>query len=562
MKKTFQKVAAILMAAMLVFFAIPAGTTAYADEPTGSITINGTEEGATYYIYQIFSLTVTTLNDKSEAYVYTANDDWATFLNTCYVYQDADEKYCFILSTDGNFSSVSDDATLLFTLNDNNVLSADSAIFADDYAENDEFLKAFAEYALDYAKTNGITETGDPVTVDEGATSATFSDVPYGWYIVSSSLGTLVMVDNVYGSEAVEITEKNGTPTIDKYITTKDQQDDTGENNGIATFIIYINDIANTTSLVLHDQLPTEMTLDTGSIVVTFYSSSSDYTGARLTKDIDYTITETSGSCTVEDNASDLQCTFEIAFTASFEAANLAGADSTAYITVQYDVTVNTETDAYTDNMDKLTNYAQLTYGTTGKTPPTEATEELFGFEIEKVDADDETIQLSDATFTLTNANGKTAYFKESSGVYYFEEWVDTNADPAGEPSDTSYTCNLVSDNGGKITIEGLDVGEYTLTETVAPDGYTVLTNSITVTISYSDGSASWEFSYDNTSIDYGNVSGDGGVVQIGNTKGGLLAQTGGIGTTIFYVVGGVIIVAAIILFITRKRMERVEKND
>ena len=46
----------------------------------------------------------------------------------------------------------------------------------------------------------------------------------------------------------------------------------------------------------------------------------------------------------------------------------------------------------------------------------------------------------------------------------------------------------------------------------------------------------------------------DGGIQVINNT-GIELPHTGGIGTTIFYAVGGVLVLAAVVLLVTKKRM-------
>lgn len=49
-------------------------------------------------------------------------------------------------------------------------------------------------------------------------------------------------------------------------------------------------------------------------------------------------------------------------------------------------------------------------------------------------------------------------------------------------------------------------------------------------------------------------------MAEVANSTGTLLPSTGGMGTTFFYVIGGIFVLASVVLLITRKRMEKVEK--
>ena len=107
----------------------------------------------------------------------------------------------------------------------------------------------------------------------------------------------------------------------------------------------------------------------------------------------------------------------------------------------------------------------------------------------------------------------------------------------------------------GEVTIDGLATGTYYLTETKAPDGYNKLTEPVTVIITAITDA-------ENNTTDNNNVmdKADGNpltdkTLKVANLSGGLLPSTGGIGTTIFYVVGGVLVVGAAILLMTRKRV-------
>ena len=127
--------------------------------------------------------------------------------------------------------------------------------------------------------------------------------------------------------------------------------------------------------------------------------------------------------------------------------------------------------------------------------------------------------------------------------------------------------------NGDTFQFNGVDDGTYVLVETTVPAGYNAF-KSVTVTISakHSDGdepaltelTATAPFTVDNKAdgtvnrtkkdTTHNRPSGEA-YAEIINNSGAVLPSTGGIGTTIFYVVGGVLVLAAIILLVTKKRM-------
>ena len=106
----------------------------------------------------------------------------------------------------------------------------------------------------------------------------------------------------------------------------------------------------------------------------------------------------------------------------------------------------------------------------------------------------------------------------------------------------------ITTDANGKFELEGLDEGSYKLHETEAPKGYNKLAADIDVTITSS---------YDETALTatYKINNNDPATIEVENKTGGLLPETGGIGTTIFYVVGGLLMAAAFILLVSKKRM-------
>lgn len=153
--------------------------------------------------------------------------------------------------------------------------------------------------------------------------------------------------------------------------------------------------------------------------------------------------------------------------------------------------------------------YYKLTSGYYTETPPTNETKDLY---------------------VGTYPASYTKYRKETMelittnpGVVYAEAFVDAST--------------------GMLTFTGLPAGTYTITEIVTPSGYNSI-DPLNVTITFNnDGS-------------FGIDPSDAGVITVVNSAGSTLPSTGGMGTTIFYVVGGVLVLVAVVLLVTRKRMK------
>ncbi|MCI5484375.1 MAG: prealbumin-like fold domain-containing protein, partial [Clostridiales bacterium] len=124
-----------------------------------------------------------------------------------------------------------------------------------------------------------------------------------------------------------------------------------------------------------------------------------------------------------------------------------------------------------------------------------------------------------------------------------------------------------VDETTTSFTFSGLDDGNYRLTETVTPAGYNtidpieftvnaehdVLSDNPALT-SLSGNATNGELTFTSNTTE-GSLSAD-----VVNNAGSTLPETGGIGTTIFYVLGGVLVLAAVVLLVTKKRMSGAEK--
>ena len=208
--------------------------------------------------------------------------------------------------------------------------------------------------------------------------------------------------------------------------------------------------------------------------------------------------------------------------------------------------------------------------GTTGNTPKDEVLVFTYELDVTKVDGQNAEKKLAKAEFVLLNSD-KTKAAKVTNGK--FVEWVDVPTAGADDTITYPAGTTLTSDTDGKFVIAGLDAGTYYLRETKAPAGYNLLKNDISVTITAKldksennpaltelklsvkedkEGAAKTE---SNGVLDTGVVSTD-----IVNNSGAQLPETGGMGTTLFYVLGGILVLVAIILLVTRKRMSHTEK--
>lgn len=242
---------------------------------------------------------------------------------------------------------------------------------------------------------------------------------------------------------------------------------------------------------------------------------------------------------------------------------------ASSVVTVEYNAVLNKTAQiglSGQENAVKL-EYSNDSYWDGSGTPTTSKTPEdkviVFTYELDVTKQDGVTNKkLKDAEFNLKNAANKYAKVDENG---YVTGWVDS--EEAGS--------TLKSDENGLFKVIGLDDGTYTLTETKAPTGYNLLNAPVTLKLDATTANGqNWDV-FDATkaltdltlTVDTGaaqpaKTPGEGdsfgkyGVVEttVLNTSGSSLPSTGGIGTTIFYVAGGVLVVGAGVLLITKKR--------
>ena len=206
------------------------------------------------------------------------------------------------------------------------------------------------------------------------------------------------------------------------------------------------------------------------------------------------------------------------------------------------------------------------------KTTPDTPTVYTFDFDLDKqfdnlASEDSETyaatFELFETTRTYYTNEGKTEvsateteYFTDAKSESAIQFIKDSTGYVKADSDDTTGASKTLTVNGKDIiNVRGLKEGTYYLVEKTTSTGYNLLTEPVIVTIT--DTSSDTTISH---SVSY-RIGEDGtaatGTVTVQNNSGTVLPSTGGIGTTIFYVVGSILVVAAGVLLITKKRMSR-----
>ena len=376
---------------------------------------------------------------------------------------------------------------------------------------------AFAKLAKAFVDANSIA--CDKKETASGAT-VTFTDLTLGYYLVDTSLGSLCSLDTTEPS--VTIKEKNSDTTIEKKIVINGDEKVDSNSAGIGDTVnfsitITVKDGAPK-GYVLHDQL-SGLTFDPGSLEVKIGTT-------KLTANTDYTL---------ETNPTDGD-----SFDVKFKDGKLKTND---VVVVTYSATVAANaTITGEGNMNK----AKLEYS--GKVSTEEKTTTyVWKLNVHKytLNSTNDEVALNGAKFVLYRMDGGAKKYAKLTGDK-IAAWVTDKGD----------ATTLETSSTGDILIEGLNVGTYYLEETEAPAGYNKLTEpievEITATTSVTSGSETVQ--YKNLSESSYTPATDA-TVKVLNKAGTQLPSTGGIGTTLFYVIGGVLMAVAAVLLVTKKRM-------
>lgn len=380
--------------------------------------------------------------------------------------------------------------------------------------KDDADAAAFAKAAQKYAKDNSITNQG---SVTATTTTVSFTGLDLGYYLVDTTLGTLCSLDTTNPNVVME--EKNEVPTNVKTVE-EDSTGNYGEKNDAdigqtVNFKSTITAQAGAENYVFHDTMSTGLTY-TGVTGITL--------NGTTVEDSNYTV--------VTEGLTD-GCTFEVRFTQAF-CDTLKANDQ---IVISYTATLNENAVIAGEGNP---NTSKVSYGdssNTKYTPDSQTKTYTWDVDVFKYTKDGETEKaLAGAKFTLSkNADGSNpiALVSEGNNVYR-----------VAKTGETGTVTEITTDATGKFTIKGLDADTYYLTETAAPAGYNKLAGPVTIVIGKSG-------------VVNGTDEAPQGVdeVKVLNQSGTELPSTGGIGTTIFYILGSILLVGAVVLLVTKKRM-------
>ena len=382
-------------------------------------------------------------------------------------------------------------------------------------------LNQFAKDALAAAKSANVTPAS--ATGTEGATSIEIKDIPFGYYVIEDASTSTPVVALMLRTTEQEVTLKLDKPTIEKKIDgDKDTVSSTTglvdyNNAAISEIVPYVltSAVPNMVSFssytyTVTDTFSAGLAYNADSLVITI--------GAKtLAKDTDYTVDVTANG--------DGTTTVEIDF------INFIQYKANDGETIKIEYTATVDTDAVIGEIGNA-NTVNLTYSnnpddasSTETTPDDVVYTYVTKLVVTKTDEDGNA--LAGATFELRDADDN----------------VIASATTTAE------------EGGNVLTFTGLKEGTYTLVETVVPEGYNKADDiTFTIECDYPESGTDCTWSTTSTTVTY-NTTAKQFETTVVNNFGSLLPETGGIGTTIFYIVGGLLVVGAVVLLITKKRM-------
>lgn len=524
--KRMKKILSVLLSVVMV---MAMGITAFAvdgdsTQSTGyTVTINNAT--GTYAIYQVFTGDLTENESGSKT---LSNVKWGSGVT----------KFSYKINAQGD---ASDDATQI-------------AEYLAEQSDDSSVAKDFAKKAIDKKGTASAT-----VTASNG--TAVFNGLAAGYYVVENT-----SVDNTesyteYILQVVGNAEVNNKADVpSSYKKVKDINDST------ETTATNWQDSAD---YDIGDTIPFKLTGTVASNYddyTTYYYAFHDVESQGLTFNKDSVVVKV-GDTTVDKQyytvqegteTSATKCTFEVVFSDLKQIVNASGEklvtkDST--ITVEYTSTLNEEAvigsegNPNTMHLEFSNNPNADQGGTTGTTPDDTVIVFTYKLVINKVDQDGKA--LTGADFKLEKRSADNNWVEVDSSKKSISDYKDPD-------DDSKVTKNCV------FTFKGLDDGVYRITETTTPSGFnTIEPITFTVTAIHTiEADAptlnSLTGAAGTGTIEFTSNEQDGSLsINIVNKEGTVLPSTGGIGTTVFYVVGAILMIGAGVVLVSRRRANR-----
>ena len=470
-----------LSLALAIIMALSLCVTSFAAGETAELTIANPEANSEYNAYKIFDYTA-----SGDAFSYTMSTENPWFE---------------IVRDYGAFTftkSATDDTVYVVTVTDGDFTAADA--------------QAFAKFLIEHKPADA---EGLP------ATDNSFGELALGYYLVDTNLGSLCSLVNAGTTQMLY--EKNSIPTIEKKV--KENANDTFADSTDADtmqkvyFEVKVN-TGNTASAedgivgivgdyTITDTLPAGMTFDATTLAINGWTVDEDYTvsytaAANATAQDVVVITLKNAKLVDLGENKDIFITYQ----ANVDKDAVINGANTNTVELAYDGAKRDEDTAtvYTHDVNIFKFFKTLNEGTVVEKP------------------------LANAQFVLKRGTGSdTVYAKAEKVAADSDDYVIIGWGTEAE----AFTFESPAD--GMFNIKGLDADTYYLEETVAPDGYNLLANDVTITIAAGQETAQ--------------------TIKVENSTGAILPGTGGVGTTMFYVLGSVMMIGAAILLVTKKKM-------
>lgn len=507
MKRMKKLISLLVTLAMILAMSV----TAFAEE-TFSITINNSATGHTYEAYQIFSGTI---SDNK-----LTNIQWGNGIN------------------DEGKAALGDAAAKAETL------------------KNEADAKAFAKNVAGYLGT----VAGSANTVSDG--KYVISGLSAGYYLVKDQNNSLTGADDAYTSYIVKVVDntpvdpKSAKPTVDKQVWDENADAESGASDGWGESADHaINEtfqfklIANLpvdTDFAAYEKYKVVFT-DTMSAGVTFESIASvTVDGVGVSED-QYNCTATTGqaggSWTLTIN--DIKAISGVDLTNGADVVVIYNAHLNENAQVNHDTgnttNKNTVSLQYSNNPTVTGEHAGEELGQTAEDHVWVFTYEVDNTKVDATDSENKT-PLAGAGFKLYDSTGTTEI-----GLIYDASLSAYRPVKSGETAVEMTSAETT----GEFKIKGLDAGTYVLKETTVPSGYNKCADT-TIVINATHVEAADGASATTTLNSDSNMTN-----TIENKQGSTLPSTGGIGTTIFYVIGTILVLGAGVLLVAKRRMNR-----
>ena len=495
--KLIKKIAAIMFAFMMVFSLstnVKADDTSGDSTATGTITIENSNAKQTYNLYRILDLE--SYNNADKAYSYKLSTKWTGFLEyagvNAYLKKNTDNDYVTWVNA----------------------------------KKDEETMRKFVKLALKYAGEKTIVADGTIKNESETTKNITTDPLKLGYYLVSSTAGSLISIDTNNPNKTIQ--EKNGVPTVTKMISTDHGTTYSAKKNSInaGNDVFYQTTITfkpGAKNYILHDIMDSKLTFID---IIDAHTNISN--GLDRNKYYELNKTPTDG------------CTFEVTFKDAFytDFRDKIDNEELKTVTFAYYATFKEENGSYINQ--PMENTTHLTYGDNSTKSNTDETETYtFGVPVLKYTKDENDVK-------KTLANAQFNLYKDS--VDNEENKLKFTYDPANEyyrlTKSESGDSTMTSNGTKAFTITGLEAGTYYLKEIKAPNGYNTLTSPIKIEIKQKDDGKQQIL------MDTKEVT----TVEVLNNKGSLLPSTGGMGTTLIYLIGGALVLGSGVVLANKKR--------